>query len=178
MDEQNSQQDGSTAQSPIYQESQEKSAKWLWLLIVLIIIGALVFAFFRGIGPFAQFSNGSEKTASPTPDSRVESSPQPSPEIEEVDKSEPQIRVLNGSGAAGVAASVKDFLEDLGWTILSIGNAAAQDFDSTTITFKEGFEDWEDAMVTDLSDKYSVIVSSDELEASDEADIEIVIGAE
>ncbi|OGD87473.1 hypothetical protein A3J17_00085 [Candidatus Curtissbacteria bacterium RIFCSPLOWO2_02_FULL_40_11] len=178
MDEQNSPSAGSSAQSPIYQESQEKNAKWLWLLIVLIIIGALVFAFFKGLGPFAQFSNGGEKTVSPTPEARIESSPEPSPEVKEVDRGEPGIRVLNGSGEAGIASSIKDFLEDLGWRVLSIGNAESYEFDSTTITFKEGFENFEDALVTDLSAKYSVKVSSDLLEASDEADIEVIVGTE
>lgn len=176
MDEQNTQQTGTTAQSPIYQESQEKNAKWLWLLIGLIIIGALVFAFFKGIGPFGQFRGDSAKTVSPTPESRAVSSPQASPETEEVDKSEPQIRVLNGSGEAGIASSVKDFLEELGWKVISIGNAESYEFDTSTVIFKEGFDKYKDALVKDLSEKYSVEVSSDSLEASDEADIEVTIG--
>jgi len=177
MDEQNNQATGSSAQSPIYQESQEKNAKWLWLLIVLIIIGALVFAFFRGIGPFAQFRGEKGETVSPTPQTASspisESSPSPSAEV---DKSEPAIRVLNGSGEEGVASSVKDFLEELGWRVISIGNAQSYEFDNTTIILKEGFGNFESALVADLSEKYSVNVGSDILEASDEADIQVTVG--
>src|SRR3989344_902623 len=122
-----------TAGSPIYQESQAKNAKWLWFLIVLVIIGALVFAFVRGIGPFSQFEKTSQEEVSPTP-FVLES---PSPEATagaELDKSEPKIRVLNGSGTAGVASAVKDFLEGKGYQVTSIGNAANYDF-SYLITF-------------------------------------------
>jgi hypothetical protein len=179
MDEQNNSSIGNTApQSPIYQESQDKNAKWLWLLIVLIIIGALVFAFFRGIGPFGQLRGGESEIASPTPEvsSSLISEPSPSPQAE-VDRSKPSIRVLNGSGVAGVASSVKDVLEELGWVVSSIGNADEYEFDQTQITFKEGFSEYEDALVADLSDNYSVIVSSDELDATDSADIEVVVGS-
>lgn len=177
MDEQNTQATTSSAQSPIYQESQDKNAKWLWLLIILIIIGALVFAFFRGLGPFAKFRGTGSESASPSPQSISSpiSNPSPSP-AEEVDKSEPSIRVLNGTGEAGVAASVKDFLENLGWKVTSIGNAS-QNTEDSTITFKEGFEKFEDSLTGDLSEKYSATAADETLEASDEADIEIVIGA-
>src|SRR3990172_4860181 len=123
MDEQNTPPATGPTGAPIYQETQEKNAKWLWLLIVLIIIGALVFAFFRGIGPFAQFRGEKGETVSPTPQTASSpiSEPSPSPSAE-VDKSEPAIRVLNGSGEVGVASSVKDFLEELGWRVISIGN--------------------------------------------------------
>lgn len=181
MDEQNNPIAGNTAapQSHIYQESQDKNAKWLWLLIVLIIIGALVFAFFKGLGPFGQLTEESQ-IASPTPEAIPVgeiSEPSPSPELE-VDKSEPNIRVLNGTSVAGLAASVKDVLEDLGWTVTSIGNSADYDSSQTTLIFKADFTDWESALTDDLSDDYSVTVSSEELDATDSADIEVIIGTE
>jgi len=178
MDEQNNPPTASPSGAPIYQETQEKNAKWLWLLIILIIIGALVFAFFRGIGPFSQFRNASQEAeASPTPQDLLSPSPEASPEVSEIDKSEPQIRVLNGSGIAGVATSFKDFIEGLGYKVASIGNADNYDFAQTEIRFKEDFKDYESIIVSDLSSKYSVEVSSDDLESSDSADIEIIVGA-
>ena len=57
MDEQTSTSTGNPTSAPIYQESQEKNAKWLWLFIVLIIVGALIYAFVKGIGPFAAFKS-------------------------------------------------------------------------------------------------------------------------
>lgn len=179
-----------TPGTPIYQESEEKNAKWLWLLIVLIIIGSLVFAFVRGIGPFSRFSpftNGdeSESTFSPTPISSPISFESPSPEAtaeaevtqNEVDKSEPKIRVLNGSGKTGAAAALKDFLEDKDYQVTAIGNAESSDFEQTELRFKEGFGKFQESLISDLSDDYSVKISSEGLSDSDDVDIEIIVGS-
>lgn len=166
-----------TAGTPIYQESQAKNAKWLWLLVILIIIGALVFAFVRGIGPFSQL--GFTLKTEPSPSPQVLESPiaesSPSPEVT-VDRAEPTIRVLNGSGKAGAASSFKDFLEGKGYSVGAIGNAVSYDFERTVIRFKETFKKFEDILVSDLSDQYSVEVGTDNLEATDSADIEIIVG--
>lgn len=168
-----------TAGSPIYQESQQNNAKWLWLLIILIIVGALVFAYVRRIGPFAQFRLGSvEQTeeSSPTPLVFESPSPESSPQAA-LDKSEPKLRVLNGSGKAGAGSSVKDFLEQKGYKVTSLGNAANYNFEQTVIRFKETTKRFEELLLGDLSDNYSVIVSSENLEATDSADIEVIVGA-
>ena len=171
MDEQSPQ-----AGTPVYQESQQKNAKWLWFLIILIIIAALVFAFVRGIGPFAQFK-GQQEEASPTPfEFSASPASEASPQVQ-VDKSEAKIRVLNGSGTAGVASSVKDFLEQKGYKVAEIGNADNFDFEQTVLRFKEGFEKFREVLTSDLSDDYSVTSSSESLEATDSADIEITVGA-
>lgn len=177
MDEQNQ----PVSPAPIYQESGDKNAKWLWLLIFLIIIGAVVFAFFRGIGPFESISPFTKSQASPTP------TPSPiaisSPMVEEspatdLDRSEVSVRVLNGSGVSGKAASVRDFLEELGWTVDSIGNADADDYGTTEVRFKSEFSDFADLIVDDLSSDYDASTSTDELDASASADIEVIVGAE
>ena len=175
MDEQ---QNSPIAGTPVYQQSQEKNAKWLWLLIILIIIGAMVFAYIRGIGPFGALKNRGEAVESPTPAQFT----QPSPDTESspqanLDKSEPKIRVLNGIGRAGTASSVKDFLEGKGWKVGEIGNAPNFDFEKTVIRLKENFKQFADLLFGDLSDNYSVTVSEDDLSATDSADIEIIVGS-
>lgn len=171
-----------TAGSPIYQESQEKNAKWLWMLIIFIIIAALVFAFFKGIGPFSKFSpftQKEEEEVSPTP--MAISSPSPTSEATpgagSINKAEPKIRVLNGSGTSGVASSFKDFLEGLGYKVASIGNADNYDYANTELRFKDTFKKFKDTLVSDLSSKYSVKVSPSDLSATDSADIEVIVGA-
>ncbi len=175
MDEQNQQ----VSPAPIYQESQDKNAKWLWLLIFLIIIGAVVFAFFRGIGPFGAISPFT-KTTSPMPSASplVVSSPisQPSPELD-VDRSEVVVRVLNGSGVSGAAASAKDFLEGLGWKVASVGNADRDDYKKTEVRFTADSKSFEDLILKDLGENYDAIASNDDLEATDSADIEVIVGA-
>ena len=82
-------------------------------------------------------------SSSRTTPSTVEEFTSPSPEATveaELDKSEPNIRVLNGSGIAGVASSVKDFLEGKGYKVSAISNATSYDFEQTVIRFKESFK--------------------------------------
>lgn len=168
-------------QSPIYQEAQEsKNAKWLWILIALILVGALAFAFFKGIGPFGQFKSD-KAVESPTPAAAetVEDtlpSPDPTPEAT-IDKSKAKVRILNGSGKAGIASSAKDFIESKGYKVASVGNAKDFDFTSTIIKVKQTFKDFQAILVSDLSDKYSTEAGSEFLEASDSADIEVIIGS-
>lgn len=167
------------AGTPIYQESnQGKNAKWLWLLIIIIIIGGLVFAFIRGIGPFGQLRGGAEE-ASPTPTSDLSFVSSPSPEATSganIDKSSAKIRILNGSGKAGAASSAKDFLEGLGYKVASVGNADKYDFEQTVLRFKASFSDFEAALTSDMSSKYSV-TSGESLESTDSADIEVILGS-
>lgn len=164
---------------PIYQESTGgKNAKWLWLLIALIIVGALVFAFAKGIGPFGKFKKGSQSAIeSPAPASVVES---PSPEATtsaSFDKSQIKIRILNGNGTSGAASAAKDFIEGKGYKVVTIGNAATTDFAQTVVKLKDAVLNIKSMLVSDLSDKYSVTVSSTPLEASDSADVEVTLGA-
>lgn len=167
-----------SAPSPIYQQSQERNAKWLWILIAVIIVAALVFAFFKGIGPFAQFKLKDTNTSVQTPSPQAASSPSPeSSSGAQLNKSDAKIRVLNGSGKAGAASSFKDFLEKKGWKVVSLGNAQSYDFSQTVLKFKESFTNFKDILTNDLSDNYSVEEASDSLEATDSADIEIIIGS-
>ena len=87
------------------------------------------------------------------------------------------MRVLNGSGVAGAAAALKDFLEGRGWKVDKIGNADSSDFTNTVIKFKASFANFQDTLFEDLSSDYSVEVSDDNLEATDSADIEVILGS-
>ena len=168
------------AQSPIYQDNSQdgKNAKWLWILIILILIGAVAFAIFRGIGPFGRLKlgGGEESVVSPTPFEFSSPSPEASP-AGQIERSEASVRVLNGSGVTGAAAALKDFLEGRGWTVDNIGNAESDDFTNTVIKFKASFANFQDTLFEDLSSDYSVEVSDDDLEATDSADIEVILGS-
>ncbi len=166
--------------NPIYQEPAGKSAKWLWILVILIIIGGLIFAYVRGIGPFANINNLVKSSPSPTSDSAMASmapvtSPSPTPPA--IDKTAAKIRVLNGSGVTGKAATVKAFLESVGWKVASIGNADSDTFAATEVRVKDKFKSFKDTLISDLSAKYSATANSKALEASDSADIEVTVGA-
>lgn len=176
------QQQSPVAGTPIFQENQDgKNAKWLWILIVIIIIGFLALAFFKGIGPFASLrGDSSEEAASPSPESVFEVvTSSPSPETTpspSVDKSAVKVRILNGSGQAGAASEAKDFLESKGWEVASLGNADSYDFSQTIIRIKNKFLSLATVLTSDLSTKYSVQSTAEELEATSTADVEVIIG--
>ncbi len=174
MDEQHAQ-----VGTPIYQQSQEKNAKWLWLLIFLIVIGALVFAYVKGFGPFSALKQQFSK-AEPSPSTSSSFFPSSSPEASsaaELTKSEPKIRVLNGSGKAGAASSMQDVLEENGYKVDSVGNAPDYDFATTVVRFKESFKKYKDLLFEDLSGDYSVSEGDSNITATDSADIEIIVGS-
>ena len=58
----------------------------------------------------------------------------------------------------------------------SIGNAESYDFTQMVLRFKESFKKFEELLTSDLSDDYSVTVSDEDLEATDSAYIEVIIG--
>ncbi|HLA03843.1 MAG TPA: hypothetical protein VJ065_01260, partial [Patescibacteria group bacterium] len=71
---------------------------------------------------------------------------------------------------------LKDFLESKGWTVEELGNADSYDFTNTVIRLKASFSNFQDTLFEDLSSDYSVEVSDDILEATDSADIEVILG--
>jgi len=165
------------AGTPIYQQSQEKNAKWLWLLILVIIVGALVFAYWKGFGPFAQLKGQlSKEEASPSTSTFFPSSSPEASSGANLDKGEPKVRVLNGSGKAGAASSMQDFLEGKGYNVTSVGNAGNYDYTASVVRFKETFKKYSEALLSDLSGTYSAKEGDEDLTATDSADIEIIVG--
>lgn len=177
------QQQSPVAGTPIYQDNQDGgNAKWLWVLIALIVVGAIGFAFFRGIGPFANLRGGEEsgEIASPSPQAVIEEVISPTPEATtsaSVDKSAAKIRILNGGGKAGAASEAKDFLEAKDWVVSSLGNADSYDFSQTIVRVKAKFASLGAALIRDLSSKYSVQPTTEELEATASVDVEVIVGS-
>lgn len=169
------------AGTPIYQDNQDGgNAKWLWVLIALIVVGALAFAFIKGIGPFAKLRGGEVvEEASPSPQAVIEEITSPSPEATTsagVDKSLVKIRILNGGGKAGAASEAKDFLEARDWQVSTLGNADSYDFSQTIVRVKTKFASLGSALIKDLSSKYSVQPTVEELDATASADLEVIVG--
>lgn len=86
------------------------------------------------------------------------------------------IRVLNGSGIAGRAAGLADYLKGLGYGINGTGNADSEDYEKTTITIKKDKESLLATLKSDISTKYSVGTTSATLTASESHDAVVVIG--
>lgn len=86
------------------------------------------------------------------------------------------VRVLNGSGISGRAASLADYLKGLGYEIGGTGNADSSDYDKSTITIKSGKSDLLSALKTDVATKYEVGTTSATLSSTETYDALVIIG--
>lgn len=93
-----------------------------------------------------------------------------------LDRSKLSVTVENGSGAAGVAATGKDFLNGLGYDVTSTSNADNFDYTGVTIQVKSSASDYLALLKKDLSTKYTVGDTSSDLSASISADAVVIIG--
>jgi len=94
----------------------------------------------------------------------------------EVKKSNLKIRVENGAGVGGLAAKTKEFLEGLGYTVLTIATADAK-VDSTVLQFKPGVKGEFEAIVKeDLKDKFPKIEIKEDLSEDKDYDLLITVG--
>lgn len=130
-----------------------------WFLIIGIVL--LIIALAGGGYFFYQNMNKSADEAEATPSESpfvVMASPAPSPSpvslAPEIDRSEWTLEVLNGTGQSGLAADVKTKLEDMGYTVSKIGNAA--ETDTTKILVNKKMADQQDTLLEDLKDEFNV----------------------
>lgn len=168
---------------PIVVTSEKKNN--LLIFIVLIILGLALGAglfFFRGaLGKIASQvtkQTGIKKEKAVPTVSRQEPTVAPSPTPEKVDLSKYSITVLNGSGIKGEAAKLKEMLEEEGFSVASVGNADASDYEKTILKVKEGTETgFLDKLKSALGTSY-VLASTQTLEKNDKNEVVIVIGSE
>lgn len=160
-----------------------------WIAI-LIILGLLIFG---GISLFRSQQDKSETSATPTPtlEPTPSDTPTPVPSISPTPTKKPTptptstaavpskgltLKVLNGTDIAGRAATARDFLQGLGYTVSSIGNTETQDYDKTVITITSGKSSSLTSLQTDVGGKYVVGTASATLSTSEGVDALVIIG--
>lgn len=141
------------------------------IVIGIVVIGATVYLL---RGTFKLGSSGSNATpqvsSSPTP------TPTPTPTPIAIDRSKFKIRVLNGSGKSGLAASVSSKLKDLGYQIERTGNATNSAFEVTQVRAKDSAVDLIAQLILDLAPDFKAASSSSSLKSSDTSDGEVILG--
>ena len=111
-------------------------------------------------------------TNTPTP---LPPTPTPTPAIV---RAEVKIKVLNGSGIAGKAGDVKDFLKEKGYEEILTANADDFDYTTTVIKVKEDAEPgMEEFVAKDLSERVEK-PKFDTLEKDEAADVVIIVGTD
>lgn len=174
--------------------------KYLTIALLIVVLGFLIFGVTRFFGgarkslpaptptPTVEVIPTREATPTPeetlTPTKKPISTPTVKPTVNPVDRatgldrSKLSIRVLNGSGAAGVGRKAADYLESLGYNVVQTGNAENFNFEKTTIQIKSAKEDYLNLLKSDLAKNYSVGTTSATLSSEERADAIVTIGKE
>lgn len=121
------------------------------------------------------------ETTEPTPEPTEEPTPTPASSVDAatgLDRADLSVIVQNGSGTAGAAGEAAELLRDLGYNVVSTGNADNFDYEDVTIRVKSSEKDYLPLLNKDLSDEYSIGDTSSDLSATSSADAIVIIGAE
>jgi hypothetical protein len=85
------------------------------------------------------------------------------------------VQILNGSGTAGEAARVRDFLQEAGFETFSLGNADSYEYTDTEVQLKEASPSAVFGKIKDALSTYTV-VEKDQLPATSDYDVVIFVG--
>jgi len=110
----------------------------------------------------------------PTPTPTVE--PTPSPAV--VTRSDVKVSVVNGGGTPGAGNKMKAFLEEKGYTVVSVGNADEYTYTQTEILVKSGKSDYATLLSDDLKADYILGTSSATVDEDEAYDAQVIVGEE
>lgn len=148
------------------------------IFLITFILSGLV------IGGILVQNNALQSRPSPTPSPLVISSPKPTPTPTPSPSPEPKIilsdfkiLVLNGTGGKGIAAAVKDILEQQGFEDIKADNADSFGFTQTEIQLKSETPEkiWQ-IIEQALTESYEVTQSAELLKADSQYDAVITVG--
>lgn len=158
--------------------SKGKKKKFLLVVLIVVFVSALIVGGIlinrrainkKGEPPVTPEEAASETMPTETPEAT------PTPEFERADL---KIKVLNGSGVAGKAGEVKDFLEELGYKDVKTGNADSFDYQETEISIKEENENYLELLTADLSQEYTLATETSTLDEASEFGAVVIVGKE
>lgn len=188
----------------VYETSKSSSNKkrvFLIFLGVLILIGLVAVAVIATGGqgeqdkitptPTIPATPTQEPTATPEPTGKTTPTPKASPtpgkatptpktsssvdKTTGLDRADLKVAIQNGGGTPGAATKASNFLKDLGYDVVSSGNADNFDYEETEIQVKATKKAFLDLLKKDLSTDYTVGSATSDLTGSD-ADALVVIG--
>ena len=169
---------------PLENTTPDHKKSKLWIILAFVVIIA---AFGAGLYYFRQevILKSLEKKEEPSPTPSQISEPKESEAADatesaeiKADPSQYSIKVLNGSGTAGVAAKVRDILEEADFVVKDIGNADASTYEKTVIKAKKDVsKEFLDILRLELGKLY-LLDSNEELEEDEGVDVVIIIGSQ
>lgn len=157
----------------------------LFLIVIILIVAFIAFRIFVYKKPISKPAEKKVKNINPPSTAEITQTPTLSSELEPTASPSSQLKlkkykvwILNGSGKAGEAKKASNLLEEKGFNISKTENADNYDYENTIIKAKKKVEqEFIDKIKEELKTEYKI--SEDEnLEASESADVIIIIGKE
>lgn len=156
----------------VHKNGPRKKNPLMMLLVIIIIVAALGGGIFVAKGK--SFSVAKLFMAAPTPTPTPAPTPTPTPQP--VNRKDIKLQVLNGGGVPGAASKIKSFLEDKGYTVSDVSNAAAYTYTKTEVQVQPGKEAYQKLLMDDLKDTYSLATNAAALSADVPYDVRVVVG--
>jgi cell division protein FtsL len=93
-----------------------------------------------------------------------------------LDRSKLSVTVENGSGVAGTAGKAAKVLQDLGYNVVSTGNADNFNYEGVTIQIKDTQSNFVNLLKKDLANDYTITSGTSDLASDSPTDCIIIIG--
>lgn len=173
----------------LYRTSSKRLSTPLIVTVVLLLAVLLAggYIFFQSQHPGKKIASpmptptvAPTKEPSPTPEASPSGKLTPSPSAKPTgvlgasDRSTITLTVLNGSGTAGLASKIGDYLTGLGYTVSSTGNADTFDYTGITINVKNSKKAILPQLKKDLSSQGTVSDTSTDYTGS--GDAQVIVG--
>lgn len=195
-----------TVLQPNVLDKPPKRSKFLFFLIISIVVIIAVFGAWRFLSskneqpsskstaptptefqlptesPMPEATKAAKPTSTPTPKPSLVPTSAAEPTVNPVDKttgldrSKLTIEVQNGSGVIGAAKKAADALRELGYVISSTGNADNYDYTNVTIQVKSSKNKFLSLLQKDLGSIYTIGTASANLSATSSADALVIVG--
>ncbi len=185
--------------TPAINKSSKKSKRFLFLLVAIVVIIIIFFVGTKFFGSKNQKNNSKitptptefqiptdtpapSPSGGPTPTPKPTASPTPKPASSPIDqatgldRSKLSVEVQNGSGQVGTAGKAAGILKNLGYNVVSTGNADNYNYSNVTIKVKSSVSNYLTLLKNDLSASYTIGSSTSDLSASSSADALVIVG--
>ena len=146
------------------------------LIFALFLAGSFFLIKNRQIKNTGEVAGTEQIQTTPTVNEERVAESTPSEDIKvELKKEDLKIKVENGAGIPGIAAKTRDFLNNLGYNVVEIGNADETGRQDTLLKIKQSKVSYTELLSKDMSESYKVMLEED-LPETENYDVLIVVG--
>lgn len=174
----------------VKQSSNKPRALFIGIGIVLLVVAVLAGLYFLGANKKeAKIGASPLPTQAPKPSATPQASPSaavstipltgkvsPTPEKTSLERSKLHIAILNGSGVAGAAKQISSYLNSLGYTITTIGNADDFTYRNITVKVKKAKSDYLELLKKDIQKNSPDVTIVASIDDKTSADAEVIVG--